>query len=80
MSNQVLNREKIEACIKEAAEWFAKRRHYMTPKDLRPIAMKYFTGDELTEFYNYLTTDEGKAEFKKQLRFQAVKLGLYKGG
>lgn len=64
-------------CVKELAEWYGKHRREMKVENIRPIAMKYFgEEEELTEFYDYLASDEGKEQFKKQLRMVAWRLGL----
>lgn len=77
MASQAINKEKAEKCIEELAEWFAKYRRPMPVKDMRPLAEEYFgTGEELTEFYEYLASPEGGELFKKQLRLQSWELGL----
>jgi hypothetical protein len=61
----------------EIAKWYVKNRREMEASDLRPIATKYFgSGEELTEFYDYMASPEGGAEFRKQLRREAWKAGL----
>lgn len=72
---QAIN-DKKEECIKELAEWFARTRRPMRVKDMRPIAEKHFTGEELTEFYEYVTSPEGQELLKKHLRLKAWELGL----
>ena len=61
--------KKTMAAFMEMAEWYCKHRRAMTPKDLRPIATKYFGTEEgLTEFYEYLASPQGQKEFRRELR------------
>lgn len=69
--------EEYKGCMKELAQWFVEHKRKMCVEDMRPIAEKYFgSGEELTEFYNYLSSDEGNAEFGKIMRLAAWKAGI----
>lgn len=61
--------QKTLAAFMEMSEWYCKNLRHMTVKELRPIASKYFgTGEELTEFYEYLASPEGEKAFRRELR------------
>lgn len=69
--------EEYKQCMKELAEWFVGHRRKMGLTDMRPIAQKYFTTDEeLTKFYQYLSSPEGEAEFGKIIRLEGWKAGI----
>lgn len=69
--------KEYEECLEEIAKWFVEHRRKIRAKDMRPIAEKYFgSGEELTEFYNYLSSPEGGAEVGRILRMEAWKAGI----
>ncbi len=71
------NTTKYHDCMEEIAKWFVTHRTKIHIKDMRPIAEKYFKSEEdLTEFYDYLNSPQGGAEFGKILRLEAWKAGI----
>jgi len=69
--------ERYEQCITDLARWFIEHRKKMTVKVMRPIIEKHFTAaEEYTEFYKYLSSPEGREQFRKVLRLEAWKAGL----
>jgi hypothetical protein len=67
-----------EKCMIELAKWFVRHKRKMTLKDMRPIVSKYFSTDEKAEpFHNYLASPEGGGEFRKLLRLEGWKAGMF---
>lgn len=64
--------EKVTACIKELAQWFAEHRTEADFGEMEPIMMKHFpSAADRSEFNAYILSPEGRERFRKQLRLEA---------
>ncbi len=65
--------EKRDAVIRDLIRWFVEHRREMRPGEMQPILREHLSEADTLEFTDFLSSPEGRAEFKKRLRLEAWK-------